>query len=68
MAGVDPIWRGTSVCAAIDRRCERYGAEKARREATLRQKQARRARSRKQFEFWAAVAAEIGRRAETPGS
>jgi hypothetical protein len=39
--------------------CYRHGDAKARKLAGLEQKRARRARSRKQFAFWAAVVAEI---------
>jgi hypothetical protein len=39
--------------------CYRHGDAKARQLAGLEQKRARRARSRKQFAFWAAVVAEI---------
>jgi hypothetical protein len=39
--------------------CNRHGEAKARKLAEREQKRARQARSRKQFEFWAAVVVEI---------
>jgi hypothetical protein len=39
--------------------CDRHGEATARKLAGREQKRARRARSRKQFAFWAAVAVEI---------
>jgi hypothetical protein len=65
MNGADSTWRGRTACAAIDHLCEQFGAEKAYRMALLEQVRARRARSRKGFTFWAAVATEIEQRAQT---
>jgi hypothetical protein len=48
--------------------CGRHGEAKARKLVEREQKRARRARSRKQFAFWAAVAVEIElRRGIAPG-
>lgn len=60
MTGGDPIWRRMSVGAATELLCERHGADKARKAAIIQQMEARRARSRKRFDFWVAVATEIG--------
>lgn len=51
--------RGTSVAGAIDWLCRRHGGAKAHRLVRQEQRKARRARSRKRFEFWAAVAAQM---------
>ncbi len=48
-----------SVSAAIAWLSSRHGDDKARRLARLEQQRARRARSRKRFNFWAVVAAEL---------
>ena len=56
-----------SVPIVVERLRDQHGGEKARKLALLEQQKARRARSRKRFDFWSAVANQIGRR-EANGS
>jgi hypothetical protein len=51
--------RRRDVPETVELLCDRHGDAKARKLVGLEQKRARRARSRKQFAFWAAVVAEI---------
>jgi len=51
--------RRMSIPDAVDWLRSRHGGDKARRLARLEQQKARRARSRKRFAYWAAVAAEL---------
>jgi len=64
---MESLPRRMSVSSAVDWLCSRYGGDRARRLARLEQQKARRARSRKRFTFWAAVAAQLeaGSRAAT---
>jgi hypothetical protein len=55
----DAMPRGLSVSATTDWLCSRHGDARARRLARLEQQKARRARSRKRFDFWSAVAAQV---------
>ena len=53
------MWLRMAAPEVIDTLCARHGLQKAHRLALLEQRRARQARSRKRFNFWAAVAAEI---------
>ncbi len=55
-----------SVPIVVERLRDQHGGEKARKLALLEQQKARRARSRKRFDFWSAVANQIGRREALP--
>jgi hypothetical protein len=48
-----------SVVAAVEFLCTKHGQAGAHKLALLEQKRARRARSRKRFNFWAAVVAQL---------
>jgi hypothetical protein len=48
-----------SVVAAVEFLCAKHGRAGAHKLALLEQKRARRARSRKRFNFWAAVVAQL---------
>jgi hypothetical protein len=56
--------RGASVRATVEKLVIVHGAADAAKLAMTEKRNARRARSRKRFDFWAAVLAEI---AEDPG-
>ena len=62
MARVSAASHYMSVDAAADLLVEAHGDAKAHKEAWLGQQRARRARSRKRFTFWSAVAAKIEER------
>ena len=49
-----------SVPIVVERLRDQHGGEKARKLALLEQQKARRARSRRRFDFWSAVADQIG--------
>jgi hypothetical protein len=59
MAEGYPVSHRMSTTSAIELLYERHGPVEARRMVTLEQRNARRARSRKRFDFWAAVAGEM---------
>jgi len=50
-----------SVSATVERLRNQHGGLKARKLALLEQQKARRARSRKRFDFWGAVADQVWR-------
>lgn len=59
MAGLEWASSRMSPESVAERASREHGEAKALRLATLEQQKARRARSRKAFDFWAAVAAQL---------
>ena len=59
LVNTDCLPRRMSAPAACEWLCARHGGDKARRLVRLEQQKARRARSRKRYAYWTAVAAEL---------
>jgi hypothetical protein len=62
----ETVTRGTKVTAIVESLVDAHGATEATKLALTEQRKARRARSRKRFDFWAAVLSQIGQ--EAPGT
>ena len=70
MIDIDSMWRHASVPAVLELLRGRNGEAKALKIARLELRKARRARSRKRFDFWNAVSAQLETRfsgQEMPG-
>lgn len=65
-ASARPISHFMKAPAAAALLCEQHGREKARAMALRKQREARRARSRRQFEFWAEVTSLIDAEGRRP--
>jgi hypothetical protein len=61
MSEIQLISHMTSISAAVERLRSQHGGLKARKLALQEQQKARRARSRKRFDFWGAVADQVWR-------
>ncbi len=59
LTGIDSMWRRASVPAVLELLRDRNSEAKALKIARLELHKARRARSRKRFDFWSAVSTQL---------
>jgi len=59
VSDIASIWRNPGAPAAVELLCSQNGGAKSLQIARLELQKARRARSRKRFDFWAAVAQQM---------